>query len=72
MSKRIGLVSGTIPGVISALTSTAVLLNVRHAGAGRINGKPRGPADLLPCGVCQYKNQIIKILGTKIASKFCL
>lgn len=32
-------------------TSTAELLNVRHAGAGLMKGRPKGPDDLFPCGV---------------------
>lgn len=49
-------INGIIPGVMSELTSTAELLNVRHAGAGRMNGRPRGPVDLLPCGAYHRKN----------------
>jgi hypothetical protein len=34
-------------------TSTDELLKVRHAGAGRINGKASGPVEGLPCGLCE-------------------
>ena len=35
---------------LTILTSTDELLNVRHAGAGRIKGNFSAPAETLPCG----------------------
>ena len=43
-------------------TSTAELLNVRHAGAGLMSGRPRGPNDLSPCGL--YVMNMYQMLTT--------
>lgn len=35
------------------ITSTAELLNVRHAGAGLMYGNFKGPVEMFPCGLCE-------------------
>ena len=38
-------------------TSTDVLLKVRHAGTGLMNGKASGPMEALPCGLWKCKSR---------------
>lgn len=45
------------------LTSTAELLNVRQAGAGRMYGSASEPADGLPCGLYRRFESLTR-LGT--------